>query len=239
MTTDIRDYLTELRAALADLPDAEVEAIVEDVAPQLAEDPDRLGTPAEYAAEVRAAAGLPTRAPRRGAAPRVALWVLAITSVAAGYAGYLNADLVSNDGRYSLPVFGLALVAIWFVVARFGPGVAEIAALPEVRVVGGTAPAPVVRYLASLQPGWSLLRAVLAGVGVLLLCQQIGWHTGGPELVALAVAAVVLFAGHHSRTDRRWLWLSVPAGAWAVGVACRLLGYLPLIVSGDIGYVQP
>jgi len=238
MNTGARDYLTELRAALADLPSAEVEAIVEDVRPQLAEDAGRLGTPAEYAAELRAAAGLPARAPRKGLAPRVALWVLAITTVAAGYAGYLNEGIASNDGRYSLPVFGLALVATWFVVARFGPAVAPVAALPETRLLDLRVPAPVVRYLTSLHPAWCLLRAVLVGLGVLLLCHTIGWYSGMPEVVALAVAAIVLFAGHRSRTDRRWLWLSVPAGAWAAGVAFRLLGYLPLIVSGDIGYVH-
>ncbi len=238
MNTETRDYVTELRAALGDLPRAEVEAIVEDVRPQLAEDAGRLGTPAEYAAELRAAAGLPARVPRQGLLPRIALWVLAITTVAAGYAGYLSEGIASNDARYSLPVFGLALVATWFVVARFGPALTPVAALPEVRLLDVRAPAPVMRYLASLHPAWCLLRALLVGLGVLLLNYTIGWYAGTSEVIALAVAAVVLFAGHRSRTDRRWLWLSVPAGAWAVGVAFRLFGYLPLIVSGDIGYVH-
>jgi hypothetical protein len=236
-----RDYLAELRLALADLPKDEVEAIIEDVTPQLHEHgADGLGTPAEYAAEIRAAAELPAKEPR-GIRPRIALWVLAVTTVASGYAGYLNADLASNDARYSMPFIGLALVAVWFLVAGFGATAHAVAVLPEVRVavtaVAGL-PAPVRRYLTSLQPAWFLLRAVLAGLGMLLFCHTIGWQTGVPEIIALAVAVIVFTAGLRSLTDRRWLWLSLPAGAWAVGVALWLLGFLPLIASGDIGYVQ-
>lgn len=236
-----RDYLDELRLALADLPDHEVEAIIEDVTPQLHDHgADGLGTPAEYAAEIRAAADLPTKAEHR-VGPRIALVVLVAATVTSGYAGYLNENLASNDARYSMPFVGLVLVAVWFLVARFGPAVRAVAALPEVRlaaaVVAG-APAPVRRYLASLQPGWFLLRAVLVGLGTLLLFHTIGWYSGMPDVAAIAVAVIVFTAGVRARTDRRWLWLSLPAGAWAVGVALWLLGFLPLIAGGYIGYTM-
>lgn len=233
------DYLTELRGALADLPREEVDAIIEDVTPQLVElGPAGLGAPAEYAAELRAAAGLPAR--QGGLGLRIAVWVLAFATGTAGYGGYLNADIASNDARYSMPFIGLALVVTWLVVGRLGRDVRPVAELPELRLalaaVAGV-PAPVRRYLASLQPAWLLLRAVLVGLGVLLLCHTIGWFWGTPELVAAGVAAIVFVAGLRARTDRRWLWLSIPAGAWAVGVALWLLNFVPLIVGGHIGYL--
>jgi uncharacterized membrane protein len=236
-----RDYLAELRLALADLPDHEVEAIVEDVTPQLHEHgADGLGTPAEYAAEIRAAADLPARNHGRLAA-RVALWALVVATITAGYGGYLNAGIASNDARYSMPVIAIGLVAVWFLVARFDGTAHAVATLPEVRLAAAAVagvPAPVRRYLATLRPAWFLLRAVLGGLGTLLLCNTIGWYSLTPTLVAIAFAAIVLTAGIRSGTDRRWLWLSLPAGAWAIGVALWLLAFVPLVVDGHIGYVQ-
>jgi len=68
---EIVRFAAGVRAALADLPAEEVDDLTEgleaDLAESLAEDLRRtLPDPVAYAAELRAAAGLPTRAPRRG-----------------------------------------------------------------------------------------------------------------------------------------------------------------------------
>lgn len=253
MSTVVDDYVAELRRELADLPAAEVDEIVEDLAPQLAEieaegrEPlGALGAPAEYAAELRGAAGLSTVEPKRGGVgARFAVWVLAICTVAAGYGGYLNEDLASNDARFVLPAFGALLVVSWFVVGRQGRSVPAIADLAEVRLLLGTLrpsadsadlASKAFAYLISLRPGWFLFRACLAGLGALAVCRTIGWYRGMPELVALGVTAVVLVAGYRSLSDRRWLWLSVPAGGWAVGVGLSLLDWLPFLLNSTDVY---
>jgi len=245
----VRDYLAELRYELADLPAAEIEDVILDVTPQLteiAEDGEsiaaRLGTPEEYAAELRGAAGLSTVEPQRGSlGARFAVWTLAVCAVAAGYGGFLNEQLVSNDARFVLPAFAALLVVSWFVVGRTTRAVPEVAALTEVRLLGALRPRTdltrrVRDYLVSLQPGWFLLRAGLAGFGTMLVCRQIGWYPSTPELAALLVAAAALAVGYRSRADRRWLWLSVPAGGWAIGVAVDLLARLPLLFADVTGY---
>ena len=78
-TQQARDYLTVVERDLDDLPAEERTALVEDLAQHLealtTEDDDRpiavrLGDPVAYAADLRAAAGLPARsAPARAAAP--------------------------------------------------------------------------------------------------------------------------------------------------------------------------
>jgi HAAS domain-containing protein len=238
---EVRDYLAELRHELADLPAAEIEDVVLDVTPQLTEIADagesiteRLGTPAEYAAELRGAAGLSAVEPKQDVlGARFAAWTLAAGTVAAGYGGFLHELLLSNDTRYVLPVFGVVLAASWFVVGRFGRAVPEVAALPEVRLLlGELRPRTdglrrVWDYLVSLQPGWFLLRAALVGFGAFLVFQSRGLYPGGPELVGLLVAVLAIVAGYRSRVDRRWLWLSAPIGAWAIGVAVGLLTHLP------------
>ncbi len=71
----VRAYVAQVRAELSDLPPEEVEdltmgmeADLSELAAESAHDVrDHLGTPQAYAAELRSAAGLPVRAPRRGA----------------------------------------------------------------------------------------------------------------------------------------------------------------------------
>lgn len=253
--TEVEDYLGRLRHELSDLPADEVEEIVQDLEPQLAEIAeelgaatlaDRLGTPAEYARELRAAAGFGESTVRPSVwLPRTVLWVLVVGTVAAGYGGWLSARLVSNDARYVLPFFGLALVAAGIAVGRLRPATSEVAALPEVRLavslltrteIGQQA----VRYLTSLRPAWFLVRAGLVWLGLAWLFRWLGWWDAWPDVAALAFAVVTMVAGHRSVGDRRWLWLSVPLGGFAVGVAIQLseMGeiWMPLIAGDYIGY---
>ena len=71
VSTEVRDYVAQVRAALADLPLEDVEEFTTgmeaDLTERLAEPGDgtlrdRLGEPEVYAAELRSAAGLPPRA---------------------------------------------------------------------------------------------------------------------------------------------------------------------------------
>lgn len=84
VSTEVRDYVARVRAALADLPAEDVEEFTTgmeaDLAERLAEPgqgslSDRLGNPEVYAAELRSAAGLPPRVvgvdPRRSVAERL------------------------------------------------------------------------------------------------------------------------------------------------------------------------
>lgn len=247
--TGVEDYLTQLRQELADLPADEVNEIVEDLEPQLTEIAalgdgllaaalaDRLGTPAEYARELRSAAGLDEPGARRPSTwlPRTALGVLAAGTIAIGYGGYLSGRLASSDAGYVLPFFVLALAMAGFEVTRRR---LAIAALPEVRWVESLLTSRknvrrAVGYLESLRPGWFLAKAVLVWLGVLWLFRGLGWWDAWPEVNATIAAAITLAASHRTLTDRRWLWLSVPLTGWAIGVAVKMTDLLPQILSGD------
>jgi hypothetical protein len=253
--TEIEDYLGRLRHELSDLPPDEVEEIVQDLEPQLVEIAeelgaatlaDRLGAPAEYARELRSAAGFGELTVRPSVwLPRAVLWVLVVGTVAAGYGGWLGARLVSNDARYVLPFFGLAVLAAGIGVGRRRPATREVAVLPEVRLAFSLLTRTelgqqVVRYLTSLRPAWFLVRAGLVWLGLAWLFRWLGWWDAWPDVAALAFAVVTMVAGHRSVGDRRWLWLSVPLGGFAVGVAIQLseMGeiWLPLIAGDYIGY---
>jgi hypothetical protein len=241
-TKSTETYIAELRQALSDLPRAEVDAIIEDITPQLAESADGLGTPAELAVELRAAAGFPSGGGRQNVAARVALWTLVVATGAAGYAGFISDKLLSNDARYSMPVIGLVLVASWFLVARFGRDVTAVAKLPEVQaargLLTGSIPPRVRAAVRLVEPGWLLTRFPLILIGMLLLSAQFGWNPVPAQVFAFAVSIVATAAGYRSLTDRRWLWLSVPAGAWAIGTALQVAGYISLFMSGHIVYVS-
>lgn len=233
------EYVTELRHALADLPAAEVDAIVEDITPQLAESAESLGSPAALAVELRAAAGYPPGGNVWLA--RISVGVLVIATCAAAYAGFIAHQLRSNDAKYSLPVIALVLAATGFVVARFGRDVAVVRELPEVRAARGflgVSPSPRLREAARMvELGWLLARFPLILLGMLLLCGQFGWPMLVGEVFAVAVSIVATAAGYRSLTDRRWLWLSVPAGAFALGAAMRTIMFISLVAQGHIGYV--
>ncbi|GAB3477770.1 HAAS signaling domain-containing protein [Amycolatopsis cihanbeyliensis] len=253
----VRAYLVRVRTALADLPAGEVEEIIEDVRPHLVQigaelgddaaiEPltERLGSPEDYAAELRAAGGYPpapaspapegTRPPSRLGA-RFAAWSLVVVTVAVGVAAYAWGLERFPDGI----VFVLALAPLlgasaWYVV-RFGTD--SVTSLPEVRNLRSALPGDedgvpgrIRVYLRSLKPGWWLFCAV---VPVLLGLLAFG-NRGEWVLIPLlaVVGGVALWAGPRSRTDRRWLWFAVPVSALAVG---GLLGLTGSILDHTIG----
>ncbi|MFE0025719.1 HAAS signaling domain-containing protein [Amycolatopsis sp. NPDC059021] len=154
--TAVRVYLARVRTALADLPAGEIEEILEDVRPHLAEMEaelgadakvealiERLGTPESYAAELRSAGGYPppseaatTVLPAPGAkapglfGPRFALWGLVFCAAGLAMFAFAAAVRVNPDALLGLlflvPVFALS---VYFLIRR---GLASVLALPEV-----------------------------------------------------------------------------------------------------------
>ncbi|MGW4489100.1 DUF1700 domain-containing protein [Amycolatopsis sp. NPDC004368] len=155
--TAVRVYLARVRTALADLPAGEIEEILEDVRPHLAEMEtelgadarveqliERLGSPESYAAELRASGGYPpadvnaeattavlaTPKKRSLLAPRFALWGLLFCAV--GLALFAFAAAVQLDPDVLLGLLLLAPVFVLSLVFLFNGGVSAVQELPEV-----------------------------------------------------------------------------------------------------------
>ncbi|ONI81398.1 hypothetical protein ALI144C_18830 [Actinosynnema sp. ALI-1.44] len=155
--TAVRVYLARVRTSLADLPPTEVEEILDDVRPHLAEIEaemgpgarvdaliERLGTPESYAAELRASGGYPpvaetvvaasttvTKSAPGRAQPRIALWGLVLCTIWAGGVAFVAGHMLNPDVLlillFAAPVFLVSIVLVLHV------GVARVRALPEVK----------------------------------------------------------------------------------------------------------
>ncbi|ALG06965.1 HAAS signaling domain-containing protein [Kibdelosporangium phytohabitans] len=249
-TGSAEDYLAEVRKQLADLPPEEVTDILADITPQILEaatDSDRplterLGMPRRYAEELRAAAGLPARPSSGTGTARFALWSLTVGSVAAVGAGFLNMWVMrvsprTFGGAVRLPLILalLLLLAGALTAIRLGPSIRSVMALPEVRrvcAVVSRIPVGVRAYIHSVQPGWWLARGVLIAAPALLAHQpSILW------VVALfTLAGVGVWTGPRGRTDRRWLWISVPTTGFALGTLLLMVDVFwvnPVMMTGD------
>ena len=249
--TEVAAYLDRLRRELAGLPADEIEEILTDLEPQLAaiaaglDDDlgslaDLVGDPAEYARELRSAMGVPDEPEPRTPmwVSRAALWLLVATTGAAVTGAYLAARVIANDTRPALWMLAFGLLGCWFVIGRHRSTLDEIAELPEVRQVRDRLAAaeqhlPVAAYVASLRPGLRLVKAALVWLGVVWLFGWFGWLGAGGATAAFAFAVLTVWVGHRARTDRRWLWLSVPLTGWAVGVLVKSMELLPLLSTGD------
>lgn len=204
---------------------------------------ERLGAPDGYAAELRAAAGFP--APPTGSPQRRFPWAawfavlaLVLATLLAGMSGLVGPSAAGLTA-FALVIAGIGVLP----VLGHGPRLASVAALGTVvrlrdrmyRRAADSAAAPsggagapdgasrgpgLVAFVAGLQPGWWVLRAIAAaGLGVVML----GIGDGAAGVLAgvlLAVVAVPLSVAlaHRSRTDRRWIWLVVPLNAFAAGL---------------------
>ncbi|MGW3966238.1 DUF1700 domain-containing protein [Amycolatopsis sp. NPDC005003] len=243
--TAVRVYLARVRTALADLPASEIEEILEDVRPHLAELEaelgegarvealiERLGTPESYAAELRASGGYPapgedatqvlaTAAPSL-VKPRIALWGLVFCAL--GLAMLAFGATVSRSPDAFVGLFLFAPVFLVSLVLLLRGGVEPVLALPEVGWLRDTMAkgraqedaGKFLRYLGSLKPAWWVLCAVaLVALGLLFTLQRRSGVLLLPFLILAAVGA--LWAGPRVRSDRRLLWVAVPISAFVIG----------------------
>jgi uncharacterized membrane protein len=268
MSTDIRtevqDYLNRMRAALADLPDAEVAEIMDDAGTHVVEVADelgaefsaealatRLGTPEVYARELRVAAGYPMPAPvlattsaKYSITARFVFW-----SLVAGTAAAFAFGIGGGEGEELVLLLGLCVIAAFVLLNREASLLGQVTRLPEnvalqsaLRQVEQAGPAKVFAYLRGLQPAWWLLRALLIMVPAVFFR---GFSL--IFLIGIGLAVLSLVAGPKSKTDRRWLWISLPASAFAIGVGLLVLGAMSYRVdrvfngssSSQSSYVPP
>ncbi|WP_019815805.1 DUF1700 domain-containing protein [Saccharomonospora saliphila] len=244
----VRAYLARVRTALSDLPSAEVDEIVEDVRPHLAEIADalgdrasveamtaELGAPEDYAAEVRAAGEYPPppepererTAATSAWGARFAFWGLVLGALGALLVG-LRVGTAHNDEAIAVilllaAVIGAGALHVW------RRGTDGVRALPEVRwILAGSGQVWRDRIAASLRvlhPVWWVVAAVLLLlVGIVLVAERGNSVLGLP--LALGLAGLVLWAGPRSRGDRRMLWASLPVSAFVLGAGLGLAGYV-------------
>ncbi|PXY26098.1 hypothetical protein BAY59_21420 [Prauserella coralliicola] len=253
----VRAYLARVRTALADLPAAEVDEIVEDVRPHLLEIAEglgeratveamteQLGSPESYAAEVRAAGDYPPP-PAEGAegagkpkgsrrtAARLSLWVLVLGVGALALVGFAVGSEFDADLLAALVVIVPALAAAgWYVWSK---GTGPVAELPEVRRVWSGVSGRAISlaaHLRTMAPAWWVLCAVLMGLSALLLVIR----NSAAILVLpvfVGVAALALWAGPRSGTDRRLLWASVPVSVFVLAMGAGMVGYLASSLEGS------
>lgn len=232
-------YLAGMRAALDDLPPGEVAEIMEDVEAHVAELSteleegetleQRLGSPDQYAQELRQAAGYPPRTERLPVTtkkkwlsrPRAAAWGLA---AATGITLLAGAASLREPAILLLP--GVILVLSLALVQDRGAAQRDVMTLPETLKLkewlspqAGTPAERAITYLKTLQPAWWLARAGLIGLGAVLLAGRdiLGF------LALAGIAVVSVFAGPRAKVDRRWLWFSLPASALAVGLLFQVI----------------
>jgi hypothetical protein len=239
LTGTIATYLAQVKAELADLPPGELEDVLDDVASHLTEvaaefeqEPteaqlwERLGTPRQYADELRTAAGYPAsnRPPEqdRDAAERSLRW-----AIIAGTVGpfFMLIGLFSGS-REPAGFFLLIGVGVLFGAALLGlralgnrsprvvldtPRGAQAAEF--VRGLIAQIPPNVRSELVSIgQPVWWVARGMLGGGGFFAL-----FGAGAVAVVgAIAGAGVSVWIGRRSQQDRRWLWYVVPLNVVAI-----------------------
>lgn len=234
MTADhqraVQAYADAVRVHLADFPDAELDDAMDDVrehladiAAELGEDlgedslVDRLGTPAQYAAELRAAAGLVpagTPDPRKpeSRAQRMlskALWAARIVVLVT------VSIILAGANPYALAALAVGLVAFVAAAAwarpRLRPGAAS---LPEVRwsaqladaFAGTRLGSAAVPFTVTLRPAWWVVRALIAVNAIALLVDD----------------GRLAFPMPGSDRSAALLWLVLTAGAVIVSVRLGL-----------------
>jgi hypothetical protein len=237
LTGAVATYLAQVRAELSDLPPGELEDVLEDVAGHLAEvagefehEPtaavlqERLGTPGQYAAELRTAAGYP---PRQGKLSSVktadikagesALRWGVIAAVVGPF--FLVIALLSR-GRDETAGFGLIGLIALVIAAHLGVRALEgrspriVLETPRgastaawIRESIDQIPPHVRRELGTIgQPVWWVARGAVGGAAFFAAFGASAVTVVG----AVAGAAVSIWIGRRTQQDLRWLWYVVP-----------------------------
>ncbi|MFG1641945.1 DUF1700 domain-containing protein [Amycolatopsis sp. NPDC049252] len=264
--TAVRVYLARVRTALADLPASEIEEILEDVRPHLAELEgelgegarvealiERLGTPESYAAELRASGGYPpagegaatvlTTAPASPSLlkPRIALWGLVISALALTLIAFTAAINVEPDALIGIvvpaPVFLISLALL------LRGGVEPVLALPELARLRTS-----LGRLREQEEGGKALRYLGSLKPAWWVICALALLTFGVLLMLRHRQAVLLlpflllagvaavWAGPRLRADRRLLWVAVPVSAFVIGGALGGFGAAVDLISNRSPY---
>ena len=234
LTGAVAIYLAQVRAELSDLPPGELEDVLDDVSGHLTEvaaefegEPtitalqERLGTPQQYADELRTAAGYPPRTQPVGAAHLEAGWKALRWGLIAATVGpfFLALGIFAWDEN-ATAFFGLLGFAVLFGAAYLGVralhGHDPRIVLDTPRGAQGAAairgwvdqiPPHVRGELVSIgQPVWWVARGVIGAGGFFALFGAASVTVVG----SVAGAAVSIWIGRKTQQDRRWLWYVVP-----------------------------
>lgn len=263
LTGAVASYLAQVRAELSDLPPGELADVLDDVTGHLTEvaaefegEPtgvalqERLGTPHEYAAELRTAAGYPPRTqPVTDQNPgnRALRWGLIATLLGP----FFVAIAVFAGGQGASAFFGF----IGFVIL-FGAAYLGVRALRDndPRIVLDTPrgqrgerairdlieqiPPNIRKELVTIgQPVWWVLRGAVGGGGFFLL-----FGAGAVAVVGAIVGAVIsVWVARRTQQDQRWLWFVVPlnvvaAVAVPAFLSAAFLGAYSGVFDRDNGY---
>jgi hypothetical protein len=215
VTRQAQDYLAAVEHELADLPAEDRNALLEDLGQHLdalaAEDDERpvavrLGPPAEYAADLRAAAGLPARGSAvRPAAPGLRERLDAVLAAAAPAAGEVRRLLVE-------------LRPAWWVLRGY-----LLVLAPCLLARDGVSDFPVPAPLGSHAVGLLLVVAAVTGsvaLGRRRLNRPLGVLVGALGLALVLFSAVAAAPGEISRDA---------AGGVPPSAADQALGEYPLV----------
>lgn len=231
LTGPVATYLAQVRAELSDLPPGELADVLDDVSGHLTEVAaefedeltadslqERLGTPREYADELRTAAGYPPRSatPKEKTGGETALrWgiVAAIVGpffVVIGLANGTEETLFFGViGLFAL--FGAAYLGVRALHGSRPEVVLETRrgqqAAESIRGAIDQVPPNVRHELVTIgQPVWWVARGIVGGGAIFALSGASAVTVVG----ALAGAAVSVWIGRKTQQDRRWLWYVVP-----------------------------
>ncbi|WP_053207005.1 HAAS signaling domain-containing protein [Jiangella muralis] len=220
----VATYVAAVRDELGDLPADELAEIAEDVrdhlddvAAEYGDDVtigvliDRLGAPAAYAAELRAAAGLPQPEPepsgeRTGFIRRLVRFVVAFFGWSAvGLAALAFVDTVfelsGSPGTFAVPALISAVLAVagalLLVIGR-QDAVAELRRLPTAPLLAQVEEwvrsmpwgRPAIELVTSLRPAWWVARAVALGMITALVAGSVAF--GMAVFLVATVASVWL-----------------------------------------------
>jgi HAAS domain-containing protein len=255
LTGPVATYLAQVKAELSDLPPGELADVLEDVTGHLSEvatefdeQPtaaalqERLGTPRQYADELRTAAGYPPRTkaakPERNGAEAALTWGILASLVGPLFliVGLANGD----EATIFFGMMGLILLV--------GPAYLGVRALQgrdprivldtprgrqgaeQIRNLIDQIPPNVKHELVTIgQPVWWVARGIVGGGAVFAVSGASAVTVVG----ALAGAVVSVWIGRKTQKDRRWLWYVVPLNVVATVIVPLWLAYS--FVGGSAG----
>jgi hypothetical protein len=244
-TTAAEWYLRRVRAELADLPAPELDEVMQETASHLTEVSaelsteatleTHLGSPQQYADQLRSAAGYPPRPNDHGPTSRgtAALVWLALSTVLTPLLliPWFAMDFESSRAVFILLAIGLAPATLSLRALRgHAPSVVTDTPLwrrnqRRLHRLADRLPSAIRRDLAEVgHPVWWVLRGILGGISLYGVLAR-NTDTSPLALAGVLGALASIYLARLSQRNRHWLWLLVPLNSLAVlAVAILLIG---------------